>query len=86
MPRWCALPGMWGCCARLEGFDDHHGSTASGARISAGRWLAGLVDDLGIVGLGHRRRHGEQLACPGEVGGAIAVGEQAAMAEVSGSD
>ncbi len=54
---------------------------ANNAWWAAGRWLAGLVDDLGIVGLGHRRRHGEQLACPGEVGGAIAVGEQAVMAD-----
>ncbi len=27
------------------------------------------------------RWHGEQLACPGEVGGTIAVGEQAVMAD-----
>ncbi len=70
---------MSGCGVRLEGFDDHHGAAASGARICVARWLAGLVEGLVIVD--HRRRHGKQLACPGEVGGAIGVGEQAVMAD-----
>ena len=67
------MPGMSGCGARLEGFDDHHAAAASGTRIGAGRWLASVVEGLIIVG--HGRWHGEQLACPGEVGGAIGVGE-----------
>ncbi len=77
--RWCALPGMWGCGARFEGFDDHHGAAASGTRICVVRRLAGLVEGLVIVD--HRRRHGKQLAGAGEVGGAIGVGEQAVMAD-----
>ena len=77
--RWCALPGMSGCGAGFEGLDDHHGAAASGTGIGAGRWFASVVGGLIIVG--HGRRHGEQLAGPGEVGGAIAVGEQAVMAD-----
>ncbi len=65
--------------SRLEGFDDDHAAAAAGARIGACRWFAGLVDGLVVVGCG--RWHGEQLARPRNIGGAIGVGEQAVVAD-----
>ena len=65
--------------AAREGLDDHHASAAAGART---RQHTRLIRLAGGVGLGHRhaQRHGEQLACARDVGGAI-PGEQAVMAD-----
>jgi len=69
------LPVICRCLSRLEGFDDDHGAAASGAR------MVGQVRLVGVLGRLFAARHGEQLAGLGEAGGAIAVGEEAVVAD-----
>ena len=66
--------------AGREGLDDNHAAAAAAART---RQHAGFVSGCGLGGLGRFRagRDGEQLACPCDVGGAIAVGEQSVVAD-----
>lgn len=64
MARWC-LTGP-------EGLDDDHGPAAAGTGVGQGRRLIGFSDG---IGLGLRWRLAEQVAGPGEVLGAAAVGE-----------
>ena len=63
--------------ARLEGLDDVHAATAARAWRRQDARLVGVR--LGRFGLGRRRRHGQQRA--GDVIGAVAVGEQAIVAD-----
>src|SRR6266404_7306483 len=69
-----------GLAAPREGLDDDHAATAAATRT---RHRAGFVGGCGRGGPGRFRagRHGEQLARPCEVGGAIAVGEKSIVAD-----
>ncbi len=60
--------------ATLEGLDDDHATAATGTGLRERRHLA-------IIGIGLCRDAAKQLAGPGDVGGAPAVGEQAVMTD-----
>jgi hypothetical protein len=61
----------------LEGLDDDHGPAAVGAGLAERLWPG-----IGLVGgFVSRRLDLEQLADPGEVLGAAAVGKEAIMAD-----
>src|SRR5262249_59383579 len=68
---------MLGLAATLEGLNDDHAATATGAWTRA--VLIGCC--LGRVGLLRRNWHGEQLASAGDIGDAAAVGEQSIVAD-----
>jgi len=63
-----------------EGLDDEHAPTAAGAWTRQHVWLVGCCT-LGRIRLFGAGRHGEQLARLGDVGGAVAVGEQPEVAD-----
>jgi hypothetical protein len=58
-----------------EGLDDKHASAAAGAWSWQHAWFVGRWG-LGCVGLFGAGRHDEQLARPGDAGGAVVVGER----------
>ena len=62
----------------LEGLDDDHSTAATGAWPREHRWFCGIAG-TGSNGRLGRLRNGQQFACLGDVGGALAVGEQAIM-------
>ena len=61
-----------------EHLDDVHAAAAAWARCRQYAWLVGSRCFVGI-GLRRWRRDGQQLSGPGDVLGAVAVGEQAVM-------
>src|SRR5262245_17531467 len=65
--------------AALEALDDDHAAAAAWAGMRGGRWLGAIGG--GIGGLGLRRRHVEQLACPCDVVSAGTIGEQAVVTD-----
>ncbi len=66
-----------GLGATLEGLDDDHATAATGTGLRERRHLA----VIGIGGFGFCRDGAKQLAGPGDVGSAPAVGEQAVMTD-----
>ncbi len=66
--------------ATLERLNDDHAPAATGTGLRERRHLA----VIGIGGFGFWRDDAEQLAGPGDVGGAPAIGEQAPRVEPGG--
>ena len=62
--------------AALEGFDDDHASAATGAWAGEQRRLVGVGDGIRLL-----MRHVEQFPRPGQVFGAVAIGEEAVVSD-----
>ena len=66
--------------ATREGLDDDHAATAARARLRQHARLLGFGGAVGLVRR-HAGRHSEQLAGAGDVGRAVAIGEQSLVTD-----